>query len=74
MSTIGDAYLLIATFEAAIINGCRHYDGNGNLLSTARDIVEYISKGGSVEIDTICRVEKITVEEQLKIVVARYNN
>jgi hypothetical protein len=44
------AALLIATIEAAIARGCRHYSETGELLATTRAVLECLQREGFVSV------------------------
>jgi hypothetical protein len=45
------AELLIATVEAAIARGCRHYSETGELLATTRAVLECLQREGFVTVE-----------------------
>lgn len=67
------ALLLIASTEAAILNGVKHYDKNGNFLQTSREIIEELTKSGEVTLDESKRIDLITTEQVLAKLKERYN-
>ena len=51
------AELLIATIDAAIARGCRHYSKSGELLATTLEVLECLQREGFVtveELDIAC--------------------
>ena len=45
------AELLIATIEAAIARGCKHYSESGELLATTRAVLECLQREGFVTVE-----------------------
>jgi hypothetical protein len=45
------AELLIATVEAAIARGCRHYSEKGELLATTLAVLECLQREGFVSVE-----------------------
>ena len=45
------AELLIATIEAAIARGCRHYSERGELLATTLEVLECLQREGFVTVE-----------------------
>jgi len=45
------AELLIATIEAAIARGCRHYSERGELLATTLAVLECLQREGLVTVE-----------------------
>jgi hypothetical protein len=49
------AELLIATIEAAIARGCRHYSESGELLATTLAVLECLQREGFVTVEEPAR-------------------
>jgi hypothetical protein len=49
------AELLIATVEAAIARGCRHYSEKGELLATTLAVLECLRRDGFVTVEDPAR-------------------
>lgn len=45
------AHVLIEAVRSALKNGVRHYDSKGRILKTEKEVLECLSKEGSVEIE-----------------------
>jgi hypothetical protein len=45
------AELLIATIEAAVTRGCRHYSEKGELLATTLAVLECLQREGFVTVE-----------------------
>ena len=45
------AELLIASVEAAIARGCRHYSESGKLLATTNAVIECLQREGFVTVE-----------------------
>lgn len=63
-STLLRARILVASIRAALINGCRHYDGAGRLLETEREILEVLCAEGGIVVDESGRSARTSVVEQ----------
>jgi hypothetical protein len=50
------AELLIASVEAAIARGCRHYSESGELLATTLAVIECLQREGFVTVEKAGRV------------------
>jgi hypothetical protein len=50
------AELLIASVEAAIARGCRHYSESGELLATTLAVIECLQREGLVTVEKAGRV------------------
>ena len=72
--TLENAYLLIASARAALINGVKHYDKNGKFLETEKEILETLFKDHAIQFDTNERIQRTTDEEQLEIVMKEFSN
>jgi hypothetical protein len=48
---LATAELLIATVEAAIARGCKHYSENGELLATTLAVLECLQREGFVTVE-----------------------
>jgi hypothetical protein len=54
------AELLIATVEAAIARGCRHYSESGQLLATTLAVLECLQREGFITVEEPARCRLAT--------------
>jgi hypothetical protein len=67
-----NAYILLASTRAALINGVKHYSLVGNLLKTEKEILKALRRDGKITFDINERIQRTTAEEQLEIVKKEY--
>jgi hypothetical protein len=51
MNTKEKALLLVAAVRKALKDGIKHYDKNGRLLKTDREILEALQRDGSIQFE-----------------------
>ena len=59
--------LLLASITTAMLNGVKHYTENGILLKTPLEVLKKLASGEEIVVDETERVERISTEKILKI-------
>lgn len=62
MTPFDKGLLLLASVQAALANGVRHYHPDGRLLETDKAILQAMLSGASVTLDESERVERVSLE------------